>query len=70
MWKVIVFFNEKPWEGEGVDDELSVVTEKIFDSYFDMRNYVTTCEGQGAVGGMVLKYHPKLDIWSYYMEVC
>ena len=66
MWKVIVLFNESLDE----DGEVStIVTEKTFRTYWDMRDYVVTCESQGAVGGMVMKYHPKIDIWSYYMDV-
>ncbi len=66
MWKVIVLFNEALYDDE---EESTIVTEKVFETYWEMRDYVTTCESQGAVGGMVMKYHPKVDTWTYYMDV-
>ena len=66
MWKVVVLFNEALYEDE---EESTIVTEKVFDTYWAMRDYVTTCESQGAVGGMVMKYHPQADKWTYYMDV-
>lgn len=66
MWKVIVLFNEVLYEDE---EETTIVTEKCFETYWEMRDYVVTCESQGAVGGMVMRYHPKLGIWSYYMDI-
>ena len=66
MWKVLVLFNESLYEDE---EESTIVTEKVFDTYWSMRDYVVTCESQGAVGGMVMKYNPQVDKWTYYMDI-
>lgn len=66
MWKVIVMFNEPLYEDE---EESTIVKEKIFDTYWGMRDYVATCESHGAVGGIVMKYHSDVDTWTYYMDV-
>lgn len=63
-WKVIALFNEMR-----DDEEYTISVEKMFDHWQDMRQYVTDCNANGVVGGLVLKYHPSLDIWSYYSEV-
>ena len=60
MWKVVALFEE---------GEDTVVIEKIFNSYWDMCNYVTTCESQGAVGGIVSRYNSSANKWFYYMDV-
>ncbi len=66
MWKVLAIFNELL---DGEEEETSIVTEKVFDTYLAMRDYVTICESQGAVGGMVMRYHPRDNFWEYYMDV-
>lgn len=66
MWKVLAMFNENPDENE---EESTVVVEKTFDTYREMRNYVVTCESQGAVGCFVMRYHPRDNVWYYYMDV-
>lgn len=65
MWKVVVWFNEEIYPGEG---EETVVNEKVFDKYPDMIEYVYSCKRTG-IEGMVMRYHPKIDIWSYYMDI-
>lgn len=67
MWKVLVLFNEKPYGDE--EEELTMVTEKVFDTYDDAREYVRACESNLACGGMVFRYHPQLGRWSYYMDI-
>ena len=66
MWKVIALFNEVLYENE---EETTIVIEKVFDTYWEMRDYVVTCESQGVVGGLVMRYHSKIDAWTYYMDL-
>lgn len=65
MWKVLSMFNETDEE----NGEETVVVERTFEQYWEMRNYVVTCESQGAVGGFVMRYNPRDKVWYYYMDV-
>ena len=55
MWKVLAMFNEVMDENE---EESTVVVEKTFDTYREMRNYVVTCESQGRLAVLLCAITP------------
>lgn len=68
MWKVLAMFNEITDDDENLEEE-TIVKEKTFNTYWEARDYVFTCESQGAVGGLVMwKGHLDTD-WRYYMDI-
>lgn len=69
--KVLILFNVKEDEDDLESNEETLLHEKDFETYWDMRNYVTDCVANGAVGGMVFKRGHGIvcDHWVYYMDV-
>lgn len=66
-WRVLALFNVEE-DGEETK-EVTILQERFFDAYWEMRNWVTDSEANGAIGGMVFKKNSNSSQWVYYMDV-